>query len=368
MVNRWKVATVGVATIGAATLGLVTTGAAYAAPASTAPTPSCARAGTSGFTAAVVAKQGQTIAGRRVDAAGCDVGIYVGPGVSHVTVRGVTVTGAKDAGILAQDTSNVAILDSRVEGNGFDAPAAGPLGAAPKPGELPQAFGISLFGVSHSIITGNTVTDNGRGGIGLMDNGPFDPGQVVGTPSPSSKNVPSNNDVVAHNKMSANYKGCGLVVAAQDLHGSISGLVLLGNTIKGTGISHAHGPDIGGLVVAADAPGSSISDVFVDGNRVTGSAEGGVIVNAETPGSSTTGVSVVGNTVAGNNYLDLEAPKTAGVIVFAGAGAQNRSTTIVGNRIAGQYYGVWSEGTTQPLLYWNGIRVTAGGTTVYHKS
>ena len=68
----------------------VTVLAGPAAVAGATPT-SCDTAGTTGLTASVVASPGQRIDGGTIDATGCDVGIYVGPGVEHVVVDGVTV-------------------------------------------------------------------------------------------------------------------------------------------------------------------------------------------------------------------------------------------------------------------------------------
>ncbi|MGH9062059.1 MAG: hypothetical protein ACRDZY_21465, partial [Acidimicrobiales bacterium] len=81
-------------------LPIAGTGVAAAAPAV-----ACHAAGNSGLTASVVATKGQTIAGANVNATGCDVGIFVGKGVTGVTIKGATVTGAADQGILALDTS-----------------------------------------------------------------------------------------------------------------------------------------------------------------------------------------------------------------------------------------------------------------------
>ncbi|MBN9610415.1 MAG: right-handed parallel beta-helix repeat-containing protein [Actinobacteria bacterium] len=360
----------------ACTAGLVTVGAGAAA----AGPPRCTAAGTSGFTAAVVATAGQRIARRRVDATGCDVGIYIGPGTTHVTVAGVSVSGASDAGILAQDTSQLTITGSTVHGNGFDAPPSGPIGAPPSAGDLPQAFGISLFGVSDSRIERNVVFDNGRGGIGVMDDGPFDPGQVIGgTGTTPTANVPADRDVVAGNILWANYAGCAIVIAAfntgeQMGHDTVTGNVVIGTTNpqRGTGFGPHGAPDVGGIVVQTNAVHSTISEIEFAHNIVANSAEAGIIVHAAAPGSTTMDVAVTGNMLSGNNWAMGVPANTAGVVVDSrlnpqDLGQRTVDTVVTRNIITGEFYGVWSRGPDAPVTSRNHIRVTAGGTPVYRQ-
>lgn len=352
----------------AALLGVVAAGTAQAAPA-----PACTpNVGNSGLSAAVVARPYQQIANRTINTS-CDIGIYVGSGVSHVRINHVRVSGANFEGIFAQKTSYLTIENSTVTGNGFKTtdPSAPPLPVTGVRSRVSQAFAISLFGVSYSVVSHNKVTDNGRGGIGLMDNGPNDPGTI--TQNTAAALVASSHDTIVDNRMSANFNGCALVAATQNVGGSLSDLVLAGNTITGTGVSPAHGADTGGLVVAADLPNSSVSNVSVSHNQVTDSFEGGVIVNAEAPNSFTKNVSVIGNEVAGNNYGHQEAANTAGIIVFANPAAippkssapKNVSTVIAGNTSTGQFYGIWSTGNNPPVIKHNKIKVTSGGTPIY---
>ena len=105
----------------------LTTGLAVAAagilvvvPGSPARAATCTPAGSTGFTAAVVATAGQTISNQTVDATGCDLGIYVGPTASGVTISDTTVSGANDHGIMAEDATNLAIQNSTIENNGLN--------------------------------------------------------------------------------------------------------------------------------------------------------------------------------------------------------------------------------------------------------
>ena len=73
----------------------------------------------SGLSAAeVVSTSSTTLTGTVVKATGCDIGIYVAPGTSTVTITHVNVTGANDHGIFVQNASHVTISTSTVEGNG----------------------------------------------------------------------------------------------------------------------------------------------------------------------------------------------------------------------------------------------------------
>jgi hypothetical protein len=363
-----KVVATGAVTVSTALLGVAMAGAAQAAP-----TPACtANVGNSGLSAAVVARPYQQIANAAINTS-CDIGIYIGQGVSHVRIDNVRVSGADFEGIFAQKTSHLTIENSTITGNGFNStdPSAPALPITGVHSLVSQAFGISLFGVSYSDVSHNKVTDNGRGGIGIMDNGPNDPGTI--TQNSSAPLVSSSHDVIVDNRMSENYNGCALVAATQNVGGSLSDLLLAGNTITGTGVSPTNGADTGGLVVAADLPNSSVSNVVVSHNKVTDSFEGGVIVNAEADNSFTKNVLVIGNKVARNNYGHQEATDTAGIIVFANPAAippetsapKNVSTVIEGNASTGQFYGIWSTGNCPPVIDHNKIKVTKGGTPIY---
>lgn len=368
MKSRGKSMAVGVVAASTALLG-VSAGVAQAAPASTC-TPNV---GNSGLSAAVVAHPHQRIAQRHIDATGCDIGIYVGQGVSHVRIDSVSVSGANFQGIFAEKTSHLTVQDSVVTDNGFHTtdPAAPPLPGSGVKSYVGQSFAISLFGVSHSTVRDNKVFNNGRGGIGLMDNGANDPGTI--TQNPSAPLVSSSDDTIVGNRTWANYSGCGIVAATQNFGGRLSDLTIAGNRIIGTGLSATMGPDIGGIVVAADLPNSSVRDVSVRDNRVTDSFEGGVIVNAEAFNSWTRNVRVTANRISGNNWGDLEAPATAGVIVFEAPGAVppgtnapvNLGTVVAGNTITSQFYGIWSTGNRPPKVWKNHIRVTTGGTPIF---
>lgn len=373
MTRQLKPVLVGAVAVSTALLGVI--GVVGAGATQAAPAPSCTpNVDNSGMSAAVVARSHQTLGHRWIDATNCDIGIFVGPGVKHVTIDDVAVSGANFQGILAYNTSYLTIKNSRIHDNGFDTldPSAPALPGNGLHSYVGQSFGISLFGVSWSSVEHNRVTDNGRGGIGVMDTGANNPGTI--NQDPSAPLVGSSHDRVVGNTMSANYGGCGLVAATQNFGGHLSHLLLAGNRIMGTGTMSESGPDVAGIVVAANLPNSWVSDVSVVANKVTNSFEGGVIVNAEAFNSYTRNVAVLGNTLRGNNWGAQEAPDTAGVIVFARPGAvppgtsapKNVHTVVAGNRITDQFYGIYSLGDFAPLTFGNHIQVTSGGDPIFH--
>ena len=339
-------------------LGAVTAGSAQAAASCT------PNAGNTGLSAAVVATSRQTISHGTLDATGCDIGIYIGAGARYVTVRDMTVTGANFQGIFAEKTSHVSISHSTVTGNAFNTidPNAPALPGSGVHSFVGQAFAISLFGVRHASVEHNKVYNNGRGGIGVMDNGPFDPGAM--TQDPTAPLALSSHIEVEHNRTWANYNGCGIVAATQNVGGYLTRLEISDNRITGTGFGAA-GPDIGGIVVAADPPQSKVTYADVEHNKVKDSFEAGVLVNAEASGSWTTAVQVHDNDLSGNNTGNLlPSGNTTGVIVFAAPGAANHRTRIWDNDISDQFYGVWTTGHFRPKLWDNDIDVTAGGVPV----
>ena len=341
-----------------AALGVATAGAAQADPSCT------ANVGNTGLSAAVVATRGQTISHGTLDASGCDIGIYIGHGARYVTVHDMKVTGAAFQGIFAEKTSHVRITDSTVTNNAFGTidTSVKPLPGSGVQSRVGQAFAISLFGVRYAEVEDNWVYNNGRGGIGVMDNGPMDPGAI--TQDPTAPLVLSSHVEVEGNHLWANYNGCAIVAATQNFGGYLTRLEISDNRITGTGFGAA-GPDIGGIVVAADLPGSKVTYADVEHNKVAGSFEAGVLVNAEAPGSWTTAVHVHDNSLSGNNVGNLlPSGNTTGVIVFATTGGANHRTQVYDNDISDQFYGIWTSGQFRPKVWGNDIDVTSGGVPI----
>jgi nitrous oxidase accessory protein NosD len=325
--------------LGLATLGVSALAAAASAtpivpaPAATAATPNCVAAGATGLTAAAVVTS--NLNGATINAAGCDLGIYVPPGTSGITISGVSVTGANDHGILVQDASDITIEDSTVTGNGTDRNPA-----------IDEDKAIELVGTTGSTVTGNTVDNNLSGGIGIADDGPrLDPA----APQPSAKApMASTNDVISDNHVFDNYTGCAIVVASYLPGAGISHITISGNTVTGSpGKFGPHGPVVGPVVVATDAPATSVSDVSLTDNVITGSLLAGITVPANAPHDSLTGTTITGNTLIANNWGDANgAPRTDAIALEINVMPPSiapvlEGTTIDDNTMTGQYAGVW---------------------------
>ena len=328
------------------------------APAGAAAT--CVPAGTTGLTAVkVVTASTSTLSGTTISATGCDVGIYVAPTTSGVTIKGVTVTGANDHGIFVQDASSVTIETSTVKGNGV----------APTP-KINENKAIELVGTSSSTVHHDTVTGNVGGGIGVADDGPtVDPGG----PKPSAT-VPhaSKTDTVSTNTVTGNYAGCGIVYAAYNKGAGISGGTISGNTVTGApGKFGPHGPVIGGVVVAADTPGTTLSGVTVTDNTITGAGIAGVIVHSNAPGDSVSGVTVTANKLAGDDWLSTDGPPMPAAIVVGAspipppAGPRLSGTVVTANTISEDFYGIWVAGASSTTTSPNTITTSAGGQAVF---
>jgi parallel beta-helix repeat protein len=281
----------------------------------------------------VVATQGQNITGT-VDATGCNLGVYVGPGVTGVTISGATVENATDHGILVENTSNVMVQNNTVTNNG----------TKPNP-KVASDDAIFFSGVSGSTISGNTVTNDNAGGIRITDDGPLDPGAP--NPGPATV-VPSSNDTITGNKVSKVYGGCAVLAGGYNAGNDIQSVAFSNNTITGAIAQFGpNGPVIGQIVIAANGPNVKISGVSVTGNTITQSVVTGVVLHANAPGDVITGTTIMGNTLSLNNWGKTNGgPMPTGIALEAEAipGPQAPSitaTTITGNTISAEYFGVW---------------------------
>ncbi|HET6966565.1 MAG TPA: right-handed parallel beta-helix repeat-containing protein, partial [Acidimicrobiales bacterium] len=329
--------------------------------------PACTAAGSTGLTAKAVATTNNQVITGTIDATGCDVGIFVGPGITGVTIT-ADVSGANDHGIFAVDTSGLTITGSHVTGNGV-APHS----------TIAENKAIELAGVSDSSITGNTVTGNtADGGIGVADDGTdINPG----APNPGTAAKPATNVVVSGNHSDGNFGGCGIVVAAYDAGAGVSNVTVTGNTVTGSvGQFGPHGPVIGGIVVAADSPGTTVSNVTVGGvntpgvtlgNNITGAFIPGIVVHSNAPGDHVSGVTLQGNTLNSDDWGAVDGPpQPAGIIVAASqipppVTPTLTGTTVKGNTISNEFYGTWLAGDSGTTLTGNTVSTFPGGRAVF---
>ena len=323
----------------------------------------CSQAGSTGLTTSQILSSNQQLTGIKIDATGCDVGIYIGPGTDKVLISGVTVTGANEHGIFVQDASHVTIQYSVVTGNGVAGHACPPSGIAP-PTCIAEDKGIELVGTSDSTISHNVVSFNrADGGIGVADDGPTDPGAPGNFPGISNG---ARNDVVSDNLIIDNSNGCGIVIAAYNQGPPVNNIQVTGNTVIGTAptagqLFPPHGSYIGQIVVATDGPFAQVSNTQVVGNKLDGSELPGIVVHSNVFGDVITQTLIQDNVIADNGYYPgppATMPNgpgvsqgTTGIALIAEVGGTDSPapvlahTNVSGNTILNDTNGVWICGT-----------------------
>jgi hypothetical protein len=269
---------------------------------------------------------------------------------SHVTVQGLTVTGAIGEGILATGSlagssiGHVVIRDNRVVGNnlgGIPPSTTSPYPQCVEVGQVPGdcGEGIHLMGVFGSRVSHNFVSGN-EGGVLLTD-----------------EFGPTHGNVIDHNTVTRNLFDCGVTApghnpTALDASGNpqpakagVYDNVIEHNTITDNGLKG----EGAGVLFANALAGTASYDNLVEFNTITGNELSGVTMHAHTlaPGQfeDLSGNRILNNTIGRNNLggdpLDHTAsdPYTTGVLVFSGTVPVK--VTIAHNIIQDDHYGVW---------------------------
>ena len=323
----------------------------------------CLTAGNTGLTTNVILTSGQQLTGTAITATGCDIGIYIGPGTDKVLISGVTVTGANEHGIFAQDASHVTIQYSVVTGNGVAGHACPPSGTPPT-GCISEDKGIELVGTSDSVVSHNVVSHNhADGGIGVADDGPTDPGAPNTNPGNAHG---AKNDVVSDNLIINNSNGCGIVIAAYNQGTPVENIQVFGNTVIGAAPGSGQlfpppGSYIGQIVVATDGPFAEISKTQVVGNNLDGSELPGIVVHSNVFGDVIKQTQIQDNLIADNGYYPgppASKPNdpgisqgTTGIALIAEVGGTDTPspvlthTNVSSNIILNDTNGVWLCGT-----------------------
>ncbi len=258
-------------------------------------------------------------------------------------------------------------MNNLVTGNGVGSivcPASGPS----PPGCIPEDKPIQLVGTSNSLVAHNVVSYNSAdGGIGVADDGPQNPGAALGVAGMSLK---AHDDKVIGNSIVDNTRGCGVVVAAYNPGVGVSDIIVAHNTIigqaPGTPITSKSGPFIGQIVVATDAPLTTIRDVTVRDNTLVGSFLPGIVLHANVFGDKIINTKIIGNVIAQNGYYPgppnakgntpgvLQG--TTGISIVAEnpwkplPRAVISHTTVASNTVLGDANGVWLCYTTHTTI------------------
>lgn len=304
---------------------LVTGGVVAVAPAAGAA--ACTAAGPSGLTARVVAHTGQRLEGT-LDATGCDIGVYVGPGVTHVVVDHMVIKNAGDHGVLVEDTHDVVVYGSLVTGSkGLHSDTQG--------GKLSEDKAIALLGTHDVVVAHNHVLHNADGGIAVNDDGPV-PSSALNA---ARTTVPATHNIIVANTVFDSGAGCGIVLSAYNPKTPVADNRVVGNRVVGNSA---------GIVVAADGPNSVVEDNAVVGNISANNILPGVVVHSNTPGDVVDGTVVVRNLLSGNGKGAAAKPNPETGKVFPAAGVwlsgeveKVTGSVVAGNHVANELWGVW---------------------------
>jgi parallel beta-helix repeat protein len=286
---------------------------------------------------------------KNIDATGCDIGIFVPPGSSGVTISKDTVSNAGIHGIFVQDSWDIMVSMNTVSGNSGGVPAVSCDFTPPGAPCVNEGKAIQLSGTSYSTVLNNVVTYDLFGGIAVTDDGPVDPGALnAGNPSPAVGNH------VMGNYIADVSNDCGIVIAVYNEEYA-SGNMVMGNQVYGSSPPFGVNPYVGQIVVATDGPFATIMDTVVSGNTIVGSTLPGIVVHSNAPWDSISGTVIRQNTLGNNGYYPsfFSSPNTpvadngtTGISLVAEAYGNPFDPTITGtvllhNMIGPDTIGVW---------------------------
>ena len=297
-------------------------------------TPTCTATPSDG-TAAVIATASQTITGT-IDATGCDIGVYIGTGISNVTVN-ATIHDANQAGVLADGATTATVSNSTVYNIGTHT------GATFTPNGAQSGNGIRFQGSSTGSITGNTVYAYEKNGIAVTHG--------------STANITNN---IVTGLGSVNFIAANGIEVFDGSSGSVTGNTVTKNycTVSSVGDNCTLDPTNSSTAVDGATGilvyGPTSASVTVSNNTLTGNQYG--IWSVATPA-----VSITGNTVTGTGGTT-----DTGITVWSAdeytasyPPLTETSTTgsITNNVISGDKYAVllkkFSEGTFNPQVVVN---------------
>ena len=264
--------------------------------------------------------------GATVDASGQINGIALtGPGAEGSSVSGFTVEHAVGEGVLAFNTSHVALTWNHVRsndrGSGTDATME-----CQDQGEVPGdcGEGLHLMSVTDSRVLANRVEDN-VGGILVTDE--------VG---------PSHGNLIAFNRSQDNNEDCGITLPSHN--GSALGHPELGGVYDNTVIANTSSGNGGaGVGMFTPFPGTASYDNRVIGNTLLDNGEAGIGIHAHAPGQNVSGNVITNNVVSGNGIdPDSGSGHPTGIALFSAAVPVN--VVVAGNRVSNEYWGIYVNG------------------------
>jgi len=323
-----------------------------------------------GLTIESDAASGGNAANTIIDATGTANGIQVN--ANDTTIDGFTFENALAAGVyitpLATATQPANVTGETIENNVINdsdqcsASAKPPAACAAAIGAGDYGESLWMVSTSLSTLSGNTVENGLDGGMLISDE--------LG---------PNFGNTIENNKVINNIKGCGITLAAHNMAAIFSSGPHAGQpdptaagvyneTVKDN-ISDGNGATGVGLFNAA-------YNNTIEGNTFNGNGEPGVVMNPTFPQGDVNGNSVTGNTIGVNSLEDgpgssspgehnVLATQTMGIIVVA-PGTHVTGTVIEGNKVTGDYYGIYlMSGAASSTVTGNTVSVSTGGVPIY---
>lgn len=278
--------------------------------------------------------------------------VISGTTANGASVQGFTVRNANLEGILAVNTAHVKIIGNTVLHNDLGGSAATPVGECAPQGTTPGdcGEGLHLMSVTHSQVKGNTVRNN-AGGILLTD-----------------ETGPTAFNTVSDNRSLDNVLDCGITLAGHNpkavilstapgpptvtgLAPSVGGVydnTISGNTANGNGVKGQGG----GILMAGGPPGTAVYNNTVKGNTADGNGLGGVTLHSHAPGQDLNGNAILNNIIASDGVdgypngspgdSDAGITHSVGITIWS-AVSPLTGTTVTGNQISHDYYGIWTQ-------------------------
>jgi Right handed beta helix region len=296
-----------------------------------------------------------------INASGQPEGVTIqAAGAAGTVLQGFTIANAQGEGVLVEGTSNVTVTNNVVSGNDL---ACIPQNSANDCGE-----GVHLVSVTNSTVSRNT-SENNTGGI-LLDDG-VPPGTIgVGAFGGATAYYgPTSGNLIQSNIVVNNVWDCGITLPSHNSNAAPGGVpnpsaggvfdnTITGNVSQNNGIQGGGGS---GILIATPFPGTAAYDNIIQGNTVSGNGQAGITFHSHAPAQDVNGNQILNNVVGQNAVgeaspgtgvftsgstsagdVDAGDPATTGILVYSAA-VHVTGTTIQGNSISNNYYGIWTQ-------------------------
>lgn len=259
-----------------------------------------------------------------IDATGQNNGILIqGNAASGTHIIKLTVENANQAGILATGPISGLVFDRNVVSNNAI-------------GTIPQGVdyeALHLMSATNSYILDNWVVDNADGGIYLTDE--------LG---------PNSHNIVKGNYVTNNKIDCGITLASHVANAGVFDNLVEDNVSNGNGAA--------GVILATPVPAGAVFNNVVTNNIVQNNGLGGIGLHTHAPGSNVSNNIISDNGLSGN-VPDFGVTTAPTAITIGASGSPITNTTIVGNTVTNEVYGIYSTSLGQGTF--------AAGNYVYAK-